>query len=318
MRKINIIINFFIIYWWRALQAESDLRSLRDNESAIFGSVDRGGSFSIQIKHEPFKPTRNKFPNHPAPVEGKTFTINILEYLAYGTYEYEKGKGNVFVRDYIPPNTKFTVILNIFNENYKKDILKTFYVFSMFSGIGSRTRNGFGSFDVLNKTRVFEAINNDFSVDTPYKMDNLAKLVKRVGVRSYFSFSDQTKVFMSKNFFDSWDKALANIGVLYKQIRSKLEKRHSFEKRQYIGAPIIEKKVTHSFLGRHAKPYFIKISKESGKYRPYILYLPSRYCDGSDSDTKNRRINHSKVDNDFNNVCAEFNEYLASEMELVL
>src|SRR3989338_2928833 len=86
--------------------------------------------------------------------------------------------------------------------------------------------------------------------------------------------------FFSNNSFDSWDKALANVGVLYKQIRSKLEKRHTFEKRQYIGAPIVEKKVTRSILERHAKPYFIKINRESGKYRPYVLYLPSRYCDG--------------------------------------
>lgn len=305
-------------YWWRALQAESDLSKLRDKEAGIFGSIDRGGSFSIQIKHEPFKPTRNKLHNHPVPIEGKTFKINILEYLAYGTYSYEKGQGNVFVRDYIPQNTKFNVILNIFNEACRKEILKTFYVFSLFGGIGSRHRNGFGSFDILNKTRVFETIKNDFSVDVPYKIDNLAKLIKRVGVQSYFSFSDQTKVFGSKDYFDSWDKALANIGILYKQIRSKLEKRHSFEKRQYIGAPIVEKKVTHSILERHAKPYFIKINRESGKYRPYVLYLPSRYCDGLDSDRNKNKINHYKVDNDFNNVCTEFNEYLTSEMELVL
>lgn len=305
-------------YWWRALQAESDLSNLRDKEAKIFGSVDRCGSFSIQIKHEPFKPTRNKFPDHPVPIEGKAFKINILEYLAYGTYSYVKGQGNVFIRDYIPQNTKFNVILNIFNEECRKKILEVFYVFSLFSGIGSRNRNGFGSFDVLNKTKVFETINNDFSVDAPYKIDNLAKLIKRVGVQSYFSFSDQTKVFGSKDAFDSWDKALANIGVLYKQIRSKLEKRHSFEKRQYIGAPIVEKKVTHSILERHAKPYFIKINRVSGKYRSYVLYLPSRYCDGLDSDRNRKKINHSKVDNDFNTVCTEFNKHLISEMEVVL
>lgn len=114
-------------YWWRALEAESDLSKLHDKEAEIFGSVDRGGSFSIQIKHDPFKATRNKLLNHPVPIEGKTFTINILEYLAYGTYSYEKGQGNVFIRDYIPQNTKFDVILNVFNENYKKEILKTLY-----------------------------------------------------------------------------------------------------------------------------------------------------------------------------------------------
>lgn len=304
-------------YWWRALQAESDSSSLRNSESAIFGSVDRGGCFSIQIKHEPFKATRNKFPNHPVSVEGKTFKINILEYLAYGTHERKDG-ANVFIRDYIPPNTKFNVILNIVNENYKKEILTTFYVFSLFGGAGSRNRNGFGSFDVLNKTKVFEDIKNDFSLDFPYKTGNITKLIRRVGIQSYFSFSDQTKVFGAKKSIDLWDKALADIGVLYKQTRSKLEKRHSFEKRQYIGAPIVEKKITRSFLERHAKPYFIKIAKEGNQYRAYILYLPSRYCDKLDSDRNNRKINHSKVDIDFNNVCAEFNEYLASEMEVIL
>ncbi|OOP55636.1 MAG: type III-B CRISPR module RAMP protein Cmr1 [Candidatus Brocadia carolinensis] len=166
-------------YWWRAFQAESDLSKLRDKEAKIFGSIERGGSFSIQMKHESFKSTRNKLPNHPVPVEGKTFTINILEYLAYGTYEYERGKGNVFARDYIPPNTKFSVILNFFNENYKKEILKAFYVFSLFGGVGSRNRNGFGCFEILNKSEVFENIKNAFSVDAPYKTDNLAKLIKK-------------------------------------------------------------------------------------------------------------------------------------------
>ncbi|HHT9159335.1 MAG: type III-B CRISPR module RAMP protein Cmr1 [Ignavibacteria bacterium GWB2_35_6b] len=305
-------------YWWRALQADGDLNRLRDNESGIFGSIDRGGSFSIQIKHESFRITRTKFANYPVPVEGKTFKINILEYLAYGTLEYEKGEGNYFTRDYIQPNSRFKVIVSCFNEECMKEILKTFYVFGLFGGLGSRNRNGFGGFDISNKTIVFEAIKSDFSIDTPYTKENLIKLIKNISTQPYSSFSEQTKLFRSKKPFDSWDKALANVGIIYKQIRSKLEKRHSFEKRQYIGSPIVEKKGTKSFLERHAKPYFIKISKESGNYHAYILYLPSRYCDGLDLDISDKKINHSKVDNDFNNVCVEFNKHLNSEMELVL
>lgn len=305
-------------YWWRALQAEDDLSKLRDDEANIFGSVDRGGSFAIQMKNKPFNSTKKDFPNHPVKVEGKNYKINILEYLAYGTYEYERGQGNVFNREYIPVNTRINIIVRIFNQDYKKEILKAFYVFSLFGGIGTRNRNGFGSFEILNKAKVFEPIKSDFLIDAPYKRENIEKVTRNIDILSYSSFSKGTKLFRSKKDFDSWDKSLADIGEIYRQGRLKLENRHSFDKRQYIGSPIVEKRDTRSFLERHAKPYFIKIGRDSGKYHAYMLYLPSKYCDKLDTDIKKRKIDHSKVDKEFKNVCSEFNEFLANKLETVL
>lgn len=295
-------------YWWRALKAEGDLSKLRENEANIFGSVDQKGSFSIRIKHEPYKPISKQLPYHRVPVEGKNFKINILKYLAYGTYD----------REYIPQGTRFDVIVNIFNEYYKEDIIKIFYVFSLFGGIGSRNRNGFGAFEIINKAKVFDSIKRDFIIDKPYKKENIIKLVKNIDNLSYSCFTQQTKVFRSKKDFDSWDKALADIGEIYRQDRLKLENRHSFDKRRYIGSPIVEKNITHSSLERHAKPYFLKICRDSGKYRAYILYLPSKYCDKLDTDINKQKIDHSKVDKEFKNVCSEFNKFLANKLETVL
>jgi CRISPR-associated protein Cmr1 len=255
-------------FWWRALQAETNLEKLHNRESQIFGAPDEkigGSSFSIRILHEPLKAIKDKFPNNPQyqmPVEGKTFKINILEYLAYGTYDYIPKQGNVFNREYLPINSNFSLIINLTNELWKEEILKTIFVFSLFSGVGSRSRNGFGSFEITNKTEAFGDIKDEFSISNAYEKENLRKIVRKTDIAAYSSFSRLTKIFKANSLFNSAYDSLADVGKIYKNARGSMEQRHVFNKRQYIGAPIVEKKVTHSFLERHGKPYFIKIAKE--------------------------------------------------------
>lgn len=309
-------------FWWRALEAEGDLEKLRNKEAEIFGSVAQGGKFAMQISNESLKASKAPFPNHPVRVEGKSFRINILEYLAYGTHEREKEKGNVFVREYILTGTSFKLTIKFSNREIENQVLKSFYVFSLFGGIGSRSRNGFGCFEVINKSQAFEPIAKEYDISAPYSRSNLTKLIRKVGPQSYSGFSDETKLFRSSQSFDTWDKALAHVGGVYRTGRLNLEARHRFEKRQYIGSPIIDPKVDkgipRSFLERHAKPYFLKIGKEAMKYRSYILYLPSKYCDGLDKNKDNHPINHHDVDKNFENVCLEFNRFISGQMESVL
>jgi len=319
-------------FWWRALQAESDINELRKKEAKIFGSSEEktGGesSFSLRVVHDtPLKPTKDKFPKQNIQVasKGKTFSVNILEYLAYGTLENKKGEGNLFNREYIPCSTRFDMILTIKDDSYEKEILRTFLVFSLFGGIGSRSRNGFGGFHVLNIEQKLESIKSDFSLSKLYSKENLNRLIKETDITPYPSFSKKTKIFKAKNTHDSWDKALGEIGKIYRGIRSSdlkingapFEMKHSYNKRKYIGAPIIVDKREVSFLERHAKPYLIKIAKESDKYRGYILYLPSQYCEGLEKDRTENVINHQVENKNFTTVCNEFNKFLGEYMETI-
>lgn len=312
-------------FWWRALQAESDLDKLRKKESQIFGSSEEGGggsSFGIRvIAKDDLKPTKNKFPDNPrykVQVEGKPFKINILEYLAYGTYEYVQRQGNVFTREYYPEKKQFDIILNFRDVAWQNDVLKAFYAFCIFSGVGSRSRNGFGSLNIANMEKSFENIKDIISVKNPYGQENLKKIIKGNSITSYPSFTKGAKLFKTKQTSDSGLDTLADVGKIYKKGRGRLEKRHLFDKRQYIGSPIVEKTVTKSFLDRHAKPYFIKVAKEGNKYRTYVLYLPSRYCDGLEKDRNNRSINHNSEDRRFAEICTEFNGFLADNMDTVI
>ncbi len=93
-------------YWWRALHPTSNIEILREKENNIFGSGGENGSggssFSLRVIYDHLQTTKEKFPKQNIMVtsksRGKTFPVNILEYLAYGTYEYKKGEGNVFLR----------------------------------------------------------------------------------------------------------------------------------------------------------------------------------------------------------------------------
>jgi CRISPR-associated protein Cmr1 len=313
-------------FWWRALQAETDMNILRAREANIFGSSDEGvggSSFAIRILHNrEIRPTRNKFPSNPqyqVPVEGKTYRINILEYLAYGTYEYVPKQGNVFTREYYPSKSKFDIVLSFTDKAWQKDVLNAFHVWALFGGIGSRSRNGFGSFNAVIEETNSESINDTFSFPIYYEKQHLTKLIKGNGITSYPSFAEGTKLFKARQPFISELDALADMGKIYKNGRIGLEKRHFFDKRQYIGSPIVEKKITKSFLDRHAKPYFIKIAKEGDKYRAYILYLPSLYCEGLEEDRNKGRItNHTELNKKFAEVCAKFNQFLAQNMETVI
>lgn len=321
-------------FWWRALQAESDIEKLRNRESQIFGSSDEklggGSSFSIRIVHEgALKTSKVSLPKQNISVtsKGKTFHVNILEYLAYGTLEYKKGEGNVFIREYIPAATKFTLIINL-KDTFAHEVLKTFYAFNLFGCIGSRSRNGFGSFVIVNNDEAFELIRPDFSVSQPYSNDNLKKLIKQVGSSSYASFSQEAKLFKTKTAHDTWDKALGEIGKIYRGIRSSdmkmdnqtfFESKHVYDKRQYLGAPLDPPKESFkSILDRHGKPYFIKVAKEDSKYRSYILYLPSQYCTGLSEDRNRKPINHNVANIKFTEACNEFNAFLREHMESIL
>ncbi|MCC7201900.1 MAG: type III-B CRISPR module RAMP protein Cmr1 [Nitrospirae bacterium] len=325
-------------FWWRALQAEPDLNKLRARESAIFGSSDEktggGCSFAIRINHDGnCAPVPKGLPNkdniHKIMVtsrtRNRTFPINILEYLAYGPYDPKSKK----LRQYIDSKSKFNLILNFHKDNYIDDIYRSIHVFSLFGGIGSRSRNGFGSFFISKIEGGGRESNTISSSTSQYSTDFLKKLIhdseKDV---SYPSFSHETKIFRAKQPKDTWDEALADVGKTYRGIRvgdKKLnglvfESKHSYNKREFLGAPLDPYNENfHSLLERRAKPYFIKIAKEGNQFRSYILYLPSLYCEGLENDRKSKRINnHPDLNREFAKVCNEFNKFIGEHMEIIL
>lgn len=278
-------------FWWRVMQSENNIELLAKREGNIFGSAANGASASQFYTRMKFSnninASKNPFPDHKVQVQGKSFSINILDYLAYGTKER-----NVFTRSYIPDKQEFELAFLFRNNSCKEDILKAFKALYLFGGMGARSRNGFGGFEIIQG---FEQINH---LQVPLF---LPKTLPR-----YTAFSESARFLKRKQDFDSWDKALADLGKIYRNCREQLESRHEYEKRQYIGSPIAERGAIKSFLDRRSKPFFLRIRCEGKKYKGYILYLPSKYCDGLDSDRNKNKINHENINKEFLETTFDF------------
>lgn len=253
-------------FWWRAKYGCDDLASMKKREDEIFGSTNRKASFSLCFENS--QSVKSKLENLPCgrriPVtsKGKKFSISIIEYLAYGLKSSRDQHGNIFTKKHFTNSTKFSLILNIKNNDFKEQILDSLRLLAKYGGLGARSRNGFGSICIENLK-----LSND--------------LDRKGGeLKSFTAFSKESKLFESKNDYAKWDEALSDIGVAYRSARCELENKHSFNKRQLIAKPIIVRGEVN-IEGRHAKPYFLHIKKQNSKYIGQILFMPYMYCDDS-------------------------------------
>jgi len=107
-------------FWWRALQAESDIAELRKKEAGIFGSSDEktgGSKFSLRVVAS-------------NPITGK-----------FSPLPHSTTKKFTFVG--IAPKQTFTIFINSKNDaNEFGNILE---ISLLLGGLGRRSRRGFGS-----------------------------------------------------------------------------------------------------------------------------------------------------------------------------
>ncbi len=266
------------------------LEDLKDREGEIFGASDEKigkSKFSIRVKPHKLLSSKDKLPIHPVTTpRKKSFEISILEYLAYGTQEY------------MLPNKKFSVIISLPDE-LEKEVINVLRILSTFGGLGSRSRNGFGSFRI----RAMNDEDDDFYF-------NLKKSHYSSELPKYSAFSQKMRLWRTQKC-SKWDDALAELGIVYRGARGRIENKHHYEKRQYIGAPIIVNKQQMSKLDRHAKPYFMSVHHEGGNYVGYILYLPSKYGYGKEG------LNDSEETKLFEDACSSLNQHLSYKLEEV-
>lgn len=313
-------------FWWRATQVGLGLKQLQEKEGEIFGSArekeNKKSSFSLAIKTFGLDRFRSfdPLPGHKYPV--KNFPANILEYLAYGTCEWSRQeKRNVFTREYIKPDCTFELVLRIWEEKNRAEIFKALQAFYLFGGLGSKTRNGFGGLEVISASAEGEQEVKALSSLTP---DDVFKgLCSFNGDPSFPAFSKHARLFKTKKQFPTWDACLAELGLAYRNARLSLEKLHNYSRRRYIGAPIVVNKQQESHLDRHAKPYFLRVYKQSNGYTGYILYLPADYLPRSYCDRlgiaqgKYKELNWQQENNNFTSACKDLNGQLAGELKEV-
>lgn len=271
-------------FWWRAQCGLTDLKEIKEKEFKIFGGVDgdraQRATFSIRLTNLDFLTSR-ELPRSSTEVRNKNFKINIFEYLAFGTYEREN-KANVLNRDFVKPGQEFKVTFIFYSQEYKEEIVLAFQLAGLFGGIGMKSRNGFGRFEIRGDT---SALN----------WKSALKKLKAGTQKSFTSFSEKTLCFQTDETYENAEQAWAEIGKAYKNAREYIEKPHNYEDRSYISSPIIDNKRQKSFLDRHAKPYFLTVVPDGNDYRGLILFLPYLFLE--DATIMLRDLFRQKEDN---------------------
>lgn len=314
-------------FWWRALHGNLPLSELQKKEVELFGgSYKEGGveysyrsKMLIHVECDNFKPSLDMpeslvrtYTNRRPPIP----PINILYYLAYGHTHYTPERRTHMIHSFIPPLTKFQVHLS-FQQNLTADkresAIRAFSILSKFGGLGSKSRNGFGCFSIL------EAIKSNQKIELPR---TLIQDLKTNQPSNFSSFSTKSKVYKTTLLdsndeedehwlgFDSWHEALGTIGKAYQNARENLDaSHHTYTNRLHIAQPIeVKGEKIPNFLERHSKPFFFSVSKnQHGKFMGRVLFMPYTYLESNpDLSTPQITQHRSDYDRETNRFCNLF------------
>ncbi|HRV28709.1 MAG TPA: type III-B CRISPR module RAMP protein Cmr1 [Spirochaetia bacterium] len=257
-------------FWWRALYGENDISKMRKTEEELFGNTEKKSKVKISIKNTKINIITGLSGGKTYFVESSrgNFNLKIFDYLAFGLWKYNRQlRGNEYIRSHINPGSSFSLILELNNctQEERYQIINSLSCLHYYGGIGSRTRNGFGSISIKP---------NDTTI-------NLTQLEDfRGDLKEFTAFSSYSRIFEIANT-NKWEDALSDIGLAYREARLSIEQKHKFNLRPCIAKPLIVRNENISITDRHAKPYFLHVRKElkNGKsnFIGTILFLPYSY-----------------------------------------
>ena len=276
-------------FWWRATCGIESLEEMKKEETKLFGSTEQKASFSLKLEGlNNIKAIKsNLSPGKKFQPKGKTFSVGIIDYLAFGIRDHKNG----YVREHFPSGSQFKLIFSFYNRDYKQSVLSAFYSFIDNGGLGAKSRNGFGSL----------CLKENYKNNMQFKGN----------LKQYLALSSNSELFNGLSEYDRWEDALSEIGMAYKEAKLCVDSSHySYENRKLIVAPITVNKKNEADLERHAKPYFLHVNKlETGKFQGQILFMPYKYLYGY------KDYSEDKLKNYFD-ACKKMNAKLSESLKV--
>ncbi|MEO0298077.1 MAG: type III-B CRISPR module RAMP protein Cmr1 [candidate division WOR-3 bacterium] len=260
-------------YWWRAATPNEKIDELFKKEMEIFGGIKGEKSLksklSIILLSKPVPDGSNSKEKFYEPANkwkivtyGGNKNTNVLSYLSYGAVSRDSNIKQIIVtQEYFKSDTTFEFKFVCDNDKIWQETEKALKCIHLFGGLGAKSRNGFGSVEILLDNKPI--IGNDDK-----EISNFIDNIKGNNKYKYPTFSKQTFVWKTIDAFPSWEDALKEIGEVYIKSKLNLEKHHVYIKRREIAKPI------GNFNERDAKIYFLKVIKEKNGFVGQILFLP--------------------------------------------
>lgn len=236
-------------FWWRALAYGrwcGDLKAIKDEEGQIFGSTKQGQSRVIIELNERPKPEMDSL---------KGLSPG-LRYLSYGLTDqkrnYLKTPIDATIRITIRPKGKDKDSLD--DMKIVEDIACALRTMGLFGGLGSRTRRGFGSFNLVglkNDGKLLSSLPSDLG-ELKNEIKNLFSEIEcQRGLPGYTAFSSETSVYIFDGYRDPL-KLLDSVGRLIQQYRVGIKGSPS----KFKSDTTLAKKALFSVVDNHPRRVF--------------------------------------------------------------
>lgn len=272
-----------IRYWWRVAQGSVPHDRLLEKEQKLFGGVVGQATRSLvdvvvtgAVKTGRIK--ENDRLGEKQNPEANNRNVPLSAYLGMGPVDFN---GN-YNRVRILPKETFTLAVS-FPKARRDEIIAALSLFKAFGGLGARSRNGWGSFDLksetgnfsfLNQTALFSRFGEDFNVI----LANEKQYPFRLG-------TTQNKPLLWKiGAFRRWKEAMEEAGRKYMDLRQQVlpfqnaRPGHTAALRHILGYPV----TNHSLRdwggnnGRMPSQLRILIRKERDQFAAYFFHLPHK------------------------------------------
>lgn len=182
-------------FWWRAMRAENNIKTLAKDEAKIFGGTGKGeGKSKISIR----------------------ISYNKLNIKSYSPLPHKNTQFSIPAID----TQKFRCILNG-EESYRKEVLTALKLSLLLGGFGKRSRRGFGSIsyksfnnfeeliDEIKETNIIT--NNSMSIDKNKSNDSRIVLSRNINLKEP-QYPRIHEVYLGKNSLSSANSILKKIG----------------------------------------------------------------------------------------------------------
>jgi len=258
-------------FWWRALAAgrfNGDLTALRAAEDTLFGSTRTGQSrVRMRITDQSIK-TRNE----------NKFNHNTWQsYIGYGLID----KPGQSQREYITPGSWFSMGLDCSrcNDGQRQALRDALIAVGLFAGLGSRSRNGWGSITLGNLSGLSPQWNAP--ADKPGLVKEINRLLaSTVGLQDWTAATRESAYAIGEPTKDSE----AAHRWLAQRYQAFLKDIANTSQREGFGLP--RKYAGRNAEQRRAGPILLHVHQQQGAQAiPLALFLPGRFLEKQDEPT---------------------------------
>lgn len=255
-------------FWWRAISAgrfNGNLKALRKAEDALFGSTRTGQSrVRMRIVDQSIQPKiQNKFQRN-----------TWQSYIGYGLID----KSEQEQREYITPDSWFTVELGCSrcDDGQRQALREALIAVGLLGGLGSRSRNGWGSLTLENLSGF------DRQWNAPTDVPDLEEEIKRllaatIDLQDWTAATRESAYAIGKPDMNN-EKAHKWLAEQYQvSIRNIANK----SQREAFGLP--RKNAGRNAEVRRAGPVLLHVHQPQGAQAiPLALFLPAKFLEKQD------------------------------------